>query len=73
MKILKLNPNEIHVEDRMRKELGNIKELAESIHQNGQITPILVEEKNGKFFLIAGERRLRACQHLDVTVEAKVV
>ena len=72
-KILKLNPNEIIVEDRMRKDLGNIKELAESILQNGQITPILVEERDNKYYLIAGERRLRACQELDITVEAKVV
>lgn len=73
VKILKLNPNEIIVEERMRKELGNISELAASIEQNGQITPILVEERDGKFYLVAGERRLRACQKLGRTIEAKVV
>jgi ParB family chromosome partitioning protein len=38
-----------------------IQELAESIKENGLIQPIIVRElENGKFEVIAGERRLRA-------------
>ena len=37
-----------------------LKELADSIKENGLIQPIIVAEDNGKFELIAGERRLRA-------------
>lgn len=42
-----------------------IKELADSIQQEGQIQPILVRQlQNGDYELIAGERRLRAHQAL---------
>ncbi|MBQ8574843.1 MAG: ParB/RepB/Spo0J family partition protein [Clostridia bacterium] len=37
--------------------------LAESIHHNGLLQPITVRRKdNGKYELISGERRLRACK-----------
>lgn len=42
-----------------------ISELAESIRQNGLIQPIVVRSVGGgKYELIAGERRLRACKSL---------
>lgn len=37
-----------------------IEELAESIKSVGLLQPVIVREENNKFFLIAGERRLRA-------------
>ncbi len=39
---------------------SSIAELAESIKEYGILQPILVYEENNEFFLIAGERRLRA-------------
>jgi ParB family transcriptional regulator, chromosome partitioning protein len=39
-----------------------LKSLAESIRVNGVIQPILVRAFDGKYQVIAGERRLRACQ-----------
>ena len=39
---------------------STIAELAESIKEYGVLQPILVYEENNEFFLIAGERRLRA-------------
>lgn len=39
---------------------SSIAELAESIKEYGVLQPILVYEENNEFFLIAGERRLRA-------------
>jgi len=46
-------------------ENGKIKELAESIKSEGLIQPIIVRSlENGKFWLISGERRLRAFKHL---------
>lgn len=64
--MLKIIPiNSIQVDDRYRKELGPIDELAESIQQNGLITPIAVESlSENSFRLLAGERRLRACKKL---------
>ena len=44
---------------RQRKEFApaKLKELADSIHEVGQIQPIVVDSN---FILIAGERRLKA-------------
>ena len=39
----------------------SIKGLAESIKENGLLQPISVRKANGKYELIAGERRYRAC------------
>ena len=41
-----------------------VEELAKSIQTEGLLQPIVVREKNGKFELIAGERRLHAFRHL---------
>lgn len=54
------------VGERGRKEMGDIENLAASIHTNGLIHPIAVYALNGQppYRLVAGERRLRACQSL---------
>lgn len=39
-----------------------LKELAESIEENGLVQPILVRRKGNRFQIIAGERRWRAAQ-----------
>ncbi|MBA2661560.1 MAG: ParB/RepB/Spo0J family partition protein [Bradymonadaceae bacterium] len=44
-----------------------IEELAASIRESGLIQPLVVREKNGRFELIAGERRLRACKVAGLT------
>lgn len=49
------------VKDRIRKDFGDIKELADDIEQNGLINPPVV---NKDYELLAGERRLRACKSL---------
>jgi len=41
-----------------------IRELAESIKENGIIQPILVQRVGDKYEIIAGERRFRACRYL---------
>jgi len=41
-----------------------IKELANSLSESGLIQPIIVFKKEGKYYLIVGERRLRAAQYL---------
>ncbi|WP_197261657.1 ParB N-terminal domain-containing protein [Brevibacillus laterosporus] len=51
----------IKVSDRIRKDFGNIEELAQDIAENGLINPPVTTPDN---VLIAGERRLRACKHL---------
>jgi ParB family chromosome partitioning protein len=51
------NPNQ------PRKDFGDdkIKELAQSIKENGLIQPIIVRKNKDKFEIVAGERRYRAC------------
>jgi ParB family transcriptional regulator, chromosome partitioning protein len=43
-----------------RKDLGDLNEMADSIKEKGILEPILIRPKNGKFEIVAGERRYRA-------------
>jgi len=53
--------DKIIVKDRIRKDFGDIQELAEDIKLNGLINPPVV---NKEYELLAGERRLKACKAL---------
>lgn len=63
-KLLMLKPSQIKIPtDRMRKNMDtySIKLLADSISLNGVIEPITVRKgEDGFFYLISGERRLKA-------------
>lgn len=50
--------------DQPRKDFNEqaLEELAQSIKEHGVITPITVNKKEGKYTIIAGERRYRACK-----------
>ncbi len=57
--------DKIKVYDRIRKDFGNLKELADDIKQIGLINPLVViAEDDGTYTLLAGERRLRAMRLL---------
>jgi len=60
VKISKVGPNK----DQPRKQFDEdaLMELADSIKQYGIIQPIIVQEKNGFYEIIAGERRWRAAK-----------
>ena len=45
----------------------SLEELADSIREQGILQPILVEEKDGRYGIIAGERRFRASQLAGLT------
>ena len=51
---------------RKRFNEENLEELANSIKEHGLIQPLVVRPVNGKFELIAGERRWRACTRLKL-------
>lgn len=71
---MKVNIEKIKVEKRIREDYGNIKELAEDIEKNGLINPITVAPVNGRYQLVAGARRLKACKSLGIEeVEVKEV
>jgi len=50
-----------------RKDLGDLEELAQSIREKGIIEPIIVRTRDGKFEIIAGERRFRAAEIAGLT------
>ena len=62
--------NDIIVKKRIRKEMGDIESLAESLKRCGQISPIVVSKKN---VLIAGGRRLEAAKYLGWRTISAVV
>jgi ParB family chromosome partitioning protein len=55
---------DIKVKKRIRKDMGDIAALADSMKRFGQISPILITKKN---VLIAGGRRLEAARSLGWT------
>ncbi|MCL2834307.1 MAG: ParB/RepB/Spo0J family partition protein [Treponema sp.] len=65
--------DEIKIRKRIRKDLGNIPALAESLKKYGQLSPVIISKTN---VLIAGERRLNAAKSLGwktinaVTIDA---
>lgn len=58
----------IDIGERFRKDLGDLDELASSIAAIGLLHPITVlpGKRSGRWLLVAGERRLRACQRLGM-------
>ena len=64
------NPNQ----PRKRFDEESLRELAESIEANGLLNPVLVSYVDGEYYLVGGERRLRACKRLgQETIKAIVV
>ena len=67
---MRLSPSLIKVGKRVRRDIDkNIHSLERSIRDLGQLQPILVDEDNN---LIAGARRLRVCELLEIDVIAVV-
>jgi hypothetical protein len=61
MNMRRLAIDEIQIGPRRREELGGLEALAASIQQHGLIHPIVIDQDGT---LVAGERRLKACQLL---------
>ena len=60
--------SKILVKDRIRKDFGDIQELADDIKINTLLNPpTVIPLGDGMYQLIAGERRLRACKMLGYT------
>jgi hypothetical protein len=65
-------PNPASPASFFRKEA--LEELALSIKEQGLIEPLVVVPRGGKFMLVAGERRWRACQMIGLeTVPVRVL
>ena len=57
-------PSPLQPRKNLREE--SLSELVDSIREHGVIQPLIVREINGRFELIAGERRWRACTRLGL-------
>lgn len=64
MKLEEIRISKIKVGERVRKELGDIDQLVQSISKVGLLHPIVVRKDGGKYKLICGWRRLEACKSL---------
>ena len=58
---MQMRVDEIIVRKRIRRDLGDLNELAESIEKHGLLNPVIV---NHKKVLLAGERRLESVKLL---------
>ena len=58
------------INERFRKDVGDLDPLIKSIKEIGLIHPIVVDS-NG--VLIAGYRRLKACEALEIEPECRIV
>lgn len=68
---MQIDVNSVILRRRVRKNLGDLKPLAESLKTHGLMNPILINERNE---LIAGHRRLEAARLLGwSTIAARVV
>ena len=66
-----ISPESVVVRKRIRRELGDISGLMESLKTYGQLTPIVI---NRKHELIAGFRRLQAAKRLGwKSIEAVMI
>jgi len=66
MKNETLKVDEIYVPTKRRKTLDVklVNEIAESMLEEGQLTPIQVRRGNGRYVLVEGLHRLEACKAL---------
>ncbi len=74
--ILLIDPRKINVKKdfNVRKDMGEMKELTESIRENGVIVPMRIFTDNGEIFLSDGHRRFAAVNKLlDEGVSLKSV
>lgn len=62
---------DIKVKRRVRKDLGNLEDLKNSLRHYGLLNPITL---NGKYELVAGERRLEAAKAIGWTsINANII
>jgi len=68
---MQIEIKEIIVKNRIRKNLGDLSSLMESISKYGLMNPIVI---NSKKELIAGHRRLESCKRLGIeTIQVRMV
>jgi len=64
MELKNIDINRIVTRQRIREDVGDIDDLANSIREFGLLSPVLI---NSNYLLISGFRRLEACKKLGQT------
>lgn len=66
---MKIEISKIKIGKRIRQDMGNIEELAQSIKEDGLLSPIILRknDNNDTYKLLAGNRRLSAHKLLQKT------
>ena len=66
-----INIDEIKIKKRVRKDLGDLETLKDSLRRYGLLSPITINTRNE---LVAGQRRLESAKQLGwTTITANVV
>jgi hypothetical protein len=73
-----LSVDDILIEEQIRstidKKSESFRALMASIKKKGVLQPVLVTRRDDQYLLIAGERRLRACQQMNIpTIPARIL
>jgi ParB/RepB/Spo0J family partition protein len=67
-KILELSLSDIEISDwdvrRFKEEVSELEALTQSIKRDGLLNPLTVIQLDGRYILVAGRRRLKACKAL---------
>ena len=56
-----------------RKEFGDLEELIASVKEKGVLEPVILRPREGRFEVVAGERRVRAAREADLKEVPAVV
>ena len=75
-RVLRIHPDQISFNPQQPRKVfsqATLDELAASIKEHGIIQPLIVSKKDGRFELIAGERRLRSARLLGLQAVPVIV
>lgn len=68
---MQIDIDQIIIRKRVRKNLGDLSSLMESLRRHGLLNPVLINNRNE---LVAGHRRTEAARRLGwTTIEARIV
>jgi len=73
-KVFKIDEIYVPVKRRKTLELKTVDEIAQSMLEEGQLTPILVRQDGDRLVLVEGLHRMEACKALgETTIEGYMV
>jgi len=71
--LIRVSPSNTRKDMEAGTEDSGLAELIESIRVHGLISPVIVQEREGGYEVVAGQRRFRACRELGMSTISAVV